>query len=264
MGEKYWIAPGCNWFNFHLNQGHGHGNVLGQTKWPENQFKSHTHTCTHSHTKRMQNLRPAAVFKRKFYVSFQNFIRSTPRCGRFRVVGTKSGGSDNQPSIKLNRKVSCCISNNSHYAATAAAPAAPAARGQRRGVGEGDLEEPFNHAIAPGQIANTYGKCECQVRQESLPPHLPSQGIELQRRNIMRGAGARRSTSVGLPAAKWISELGLWDAGKVLSHTHTHSSSLLRACDECARAAQVASLASRSHSKFGVRLALLSRGKISG
>lgn len=129
---------------------------------------------THSHTKRMQNLRPAAVFKRKFYVSFQNLIRSTPRCGRFRVVGTKSGGSDNQPSIKLNRKVSCCISNNSHYAATAAAPAA---RGQRRGVGEGDLEEPFNHAIAPGQIANTYGKCECQVRQESLP--LPSPRWEL-------------------------------------------------------------------------------------
>lgn len=77
----------------------------------------------------------------------------------------------------------------------------------------------------------------------------------------MRGAGARRSTSVGLPAAKWISELGLWDAGKVLSHTHTHSSSLLRVCDECARAAQVASLASRSHSKFGVRLALLAREK---
>lgn len=122
---------------------------------------------THSHSKRMQNLRPAAVFKRKFYVSFQNFIRSTPRCGRFRVVGTKSGGSDNQPSIKLNRKVSCCISNNSHYAATAAAPAA---RGQRRGVGEGDLEEPFNHAIAPGQIANTYGKCECQVRQQCPSP----------------------------------------------------------------------------------------------
>lgn len=101
---------------------------------------AHTHLHTLSHTKRMQNHRPAAVFKRKFYVSFQNFIRSTPRCGRFRVVGTKSGGSDNQPSIKLNRKVSCCISNNSHYAATAAAPAA---RGQRRGVGEGTIQSRY-------------------------------------------------------------------------------------------------------------------------
>lgn len=147
---------------------------------------THLHTLTHTRTQSVcktfvQLQCSNGSFMFRFRISLEAL-----RCGRFRVVGTKAGGSDNQPSIKLNRKVSCCISNNSHYAATAAA--APAARGQRRGVGEGELEEPFNHAIAPGQIANTYGKCECQVRQQSRPPS-PSLGIELQRRNIMRGAG---------------------------------------------------------------------------
>lgn len=167
MGKKYWIAPGCNWFNFHLNQGHGHGYVLGQTKWPEKQFKSHTHTCTQSVCKTFVQLQCS---NGSFMFRFRISLEALRAAADFGLWGpSRVGQTTNQPSIKLNRKVSCCISNNSHYAATAAAPAA---RGQRRGVREGDLEEPFNHAIAPGQIANTYGKCECQVRQESPPsPH---------------------------------------------------------------------------------------------
>lgn len=96
---------------------------------------------------------------------------------------SRAGQTTNRPSIKLNRKVSCCISNNSHYAATAAA------LGQRRGVGEGDLEEPFNHAIAPGQIANTYGKCECQVRQESLPPSSHRWELNCRGATLCEGRG---------------------------------------------------------------------------
>lgn len=144
--------------------------MLGQTKWPEKQFKSHTHTCTHSHTQSVcKTFVQLQCSNGSFMFRFRISLEALRAAADFGLWGpSRVGQTTNQPSIKLNRKVSCCISNNSHYAATAAAPA-PAARGQRRGVGEGDLEEPFNHAIAPGQIANTYGKCECQVRQQSPP-----------------------------------------------------------------------------------------------
>lgn len=58
--------------------------------------------------------------------------------------------------------------------------------------------------------------------------------------SAVEGVGRERRGD-GLPAAKWISELGLWDAGKVLTHTHTHTHTRAhththtRIRDECAR-----------------------------